>query len=126
MIWVFRAIRAENSVGKPSASSNAFRITSYNVCYTKLLRIWLYTYKGGIKTIIWTDTLQTIFLFTALTATIVIIAGKLNFSFIDTVSSIVASPMSKMFEFSDWHSSQNFFKQFISGALITIVMTGLV
>ncbi len=90
-----------------------------------ILLIWLYTYKGGIKTIIWTDTLQTIFLFTALTATIVIIAGKLNFSFIDTVSSIVASPMSKMFEFSDWHSSQNFFKQFISGALITIVMTGL-
>jgi len=90
-----------------------------------IMLIWLYTFKGGIKTIIWTDTLQTIFLFTALIATIVIIAGELNFGFIDTVNAITSSPLSKVFEFSDWNSSQHFVKQFISGALITIVMTGL-
>jgi SSS family transporter len=90
-----------------------------------LLFIWLYTFKGGIKTIIWTDTLQTFFMFTALIATIVIIAKDLNFGFIDTVSAICNSPMSKVFEFSDWYSTQHFVKQFISGAFITIVMTGL-
>lgn len=90
-----------------------------------ILLIWLYTFKGGIKTIIWTDTLQTIFLFTALIATIVIVANKLDFGLSDTISAISSSPMSKIFEFSDWRSSQHFVKQFISGALITIVMTGL-
>lgn len=90
-----------------------------------IMLIWLYTFKGGIKTIIWTDTLQTIFLFTALIATIVIISTKLNLGFTDLFTTISTSSMSKVFEFSDWHSSQHFLKQFISGALITIVMTGL-
>lgn len=90
-----------------------------------IMLIWLYTFKGGIKTIIWTDTLQTIFLFAALIATIVIISGKMNLSFTEFFSTINASSMSKVFEFSDWHSSQHFLKQFISGAFITIVMTGL-
>lgn len=90
-----------------------------------LLFIWLYTFKGGIKTIIWTDMLQTIFMFTTLIATIIIIARDLNLGFLDTVSTIYHSPMSKIFEFSDWFSTQHFIKQFISGALVTIVMTGL-
>lgn len=90
-----------------------------------ILLIWLYTFKGGIKTIIWTDTLQTIFLFSALIATIVIVAKSLNYNFSDLVSNVYHSPMSKIFEFSDWNSKQHFIKQFISGAFITIVMTGL-
>lgn len=90
-----------------------------------IMLIWLYTFKGGIKTIIWTDTLQTVFLFTALIATIILIAGKLNLGFLDIVNTVSASPMSKIFEFKDWHSSQHFIKQFFSGAFITIVMTGL-
>lgn len=90
-----------------------------------ILLIWLYTYKGGIKTIIWTDTLQTLFLFSALIATIIIVTKELNFTFAESVSAISNSPMSKIFEFSDWGSSRHFVKQFISGALITIVMTGL-
>lgn len=90
-----------------------------------IVLIWLYTYKGGIKTIIWTDMLQTFFLFTALVATIILVTHELDFTFLDSVNAIIASPMSKMFEFSDWGSSQHFVKQFISGALITIVMTGL-
>ncbi|MDR2011129.1 MAG: sodium:solute symporter [Bacteroidales bacterium] len=90
-----------------------------------LLFIWLYTFKGGIKTIIWTDMLQTLFMFTALIATIIIVSKELDFGFGDAVSAIYHSPMSKVFEFSDWHSTQHFVKQFISGAFITIVMTGL-
>ena len=90
-----------------------------------IILIWLYTYKGGIKTIIWTDTLQTLFLFSALIATIIIVTKELNYTFAESVSAISKSPMSKIFEFSDWGSSQHFVKQFISGALITIVMTGL-
>ena len=90
-----------------------------------LLFIWFYTFKGGIKTIIWTDLLQTFFMFTALIITIILIAKDLNFGFVDTVSAIYNSDMSKMFEFSDWYSKQHFVKQFISGALTTIVMTGL-
>jgi SSS family transporter len=90
-----------------------------------ILLIWLYTFKGGIKTIIWTDTLQTIFLFTAMIATIIIISKDLNLGFGGTVDAIRESPMSKIFEFNDWKSTQHFVKQFISGALITIVMTGL-
>ncbi|MDD4149505.1 MAG: sodium:solute symporter, partial [Bacteroidales bacterium] len=50
-----------------------------------ILLIWLYTYKGGIKTIIWTDTLQTVFLFSALIATIVLVTRELNFTFLDSV-----------------------------------------
>lgn len=87
--------------------------------------IWLYTFKGGIKTIIWTDTLQTLFLFSALIATIVIISKDLNLGIVDTFNVVKDSSMSKIFEFSDWQSKQHFVKQFISGALITIVMTGL-
>jgi Na+/proline symporter len=90
-----------------------------------LVLIWLYTFRGGIKTIIWTDTLQTLFMFIALIATIIIIARELNFGFTDTISAIYNNPMSKIFEFSDWSSTQHFVKQFISGAFITIVMTGL-
>lgn len=90
-----------------------------------IMLIWLYTFKGGIKTIIWTDTLQTIFLFTALIATILLVARELGLDFSGIISTINNSEMSKVFEFSDWRSSQYFFKQFFSGAFITIVMTGL-
>ncbi|MDD2635094.1 MAG: sodium:solute symporter [Bacteroidales bacterium] len=102
-----------------------FAVPFWATVLITILLIWLYTYKGGIKTIIWTDMLQTFFLFTALVATIVLVTRELNFTFLDSVNAVIASPMSKMFEFSDWGSSQHFVKQFISGALITIVMTGL-
>lgn len=90
-----------------------------------IVLIWLYTFKGGIKTIIWTDTLQTVFLFTALIATIFLVARELGLNLSGIISTINNSEMSKAFEFSDWRSSQYFFKQFFSGAFITIVMTGL-
>ncbi len=104
---------------------NQLNIPFWVTVIVTILLIWLYTFKGGIKTIIWTDTLQTIFLFTALIATIIIVARELGLDFSGIVSTINNSEMSKVFEFKDWRSSQHFLKQFLSGAFITIVMTGL-
>ncbi|NPA35345.1 MAG: sodium:solute symporter [Chlorobi bacterium] len=87
--------------------------------------IWLYTFRGGIKTIIWTDTLQTVFMLTSVILTIVFIAKSMNLSFTGLFETIKNSDYSTMFVFDDFHSKQNFFKQFLSGAFITIVMTGL-
>ncbi len=104
---------------------NQLNIPFWVTVIVTILLIWLYTFKGGIKTIIWTDTLQTIFLLTALIATIIIVARELGLDFSGIVSTINNSEMSKVFEFKDWRSSQHFLKQFLSGAFITIVMTGL-
>jgi len=100
-------------------------IPFYLTVVLTIVLIWLYTFKGGIKTIIWTDTLQTLFLFSALVATIIIISKDLNLDFAGTFNIVKDSDMSKVFEFKNWNSTQHFIKQFISGALITIVMTGL-
>ncbi|GAB2574785.1 sodium:solute symporter [Spirosoma areae] len=86
--------------------------------------IWLYTFKGGVKTIILTDSLQTIFLITAVVLTIVLISQKLGLSFSGLVQTVNDSSMSQVF-FWDGNDPKNFFKQFISGAFIAIVMTGL-
>ncbi|MBD2756826.1 sodium:solute symporter [Spirosoma validum] len=86
--------------------------------------IWIYTFKGGVKTIIVTDTLQTVFLVTAVVLTIILISKELNLSFGGLVSTVKNSPMSQIF-FWDGNDPKNFYKQFISGAFIAIVMTGL-
>ncbi|MFY7825979.1 MAG: sodium:solute symporter [Flectobacillus sp.] len=87
--------------------------------------IWVYTYKGGVKTIIVTDTLQTFFLLTALALTIVLINHKLGFSFTGMVSAIQESKYSQMFFFDDFAYKHHFLKDFVSGIFISIVMTGL-
>lgn len=89
-----------------------------------ILLIWIYTFQGGIKTIVWTDALQTSFLLIAVITTIVIITRELGWNFSDTISQIQSSELSKTFYF-DWGNARFFPKQFISGALIAIVMTGL-
>ncbi|AUD03887.1 sodium:solute symporter [Spirosoma pollinicola] len=86
--------------------------------------IWIYTFKGGVKTIIVTDTLQTVFLITAVVLTIVLISQELGYSFGDLVKTVKDNSMSQVF-FWDANDPKNFFKQFISGAFIAIVMTGL-
>ncbi len=86
--------------------------------------IWLYTFRGGIKTIVWTDTLQTLFMLVAVVVVISSIANELNLGFADLLSTVKEHPYSKMF-FWDWQSGSNFFKQFFAGAFIAIVMTGL-
>jgi SSS family transporter len=86
--------------------------------------IWIYTFKGGVKTIIVTDTLQTVFLVTAVILTIFLISKELNLSFGGLVKTVSNSPMSQIF-YWDSNDPKNFFKQFISGTFIAIVMTGL-
>ena len=90
-----------------------------------LFLIWLYTHRSGIKTIVWTDTLQTICMISALVLLVFQVSKQLNFSFGEFASSMIHHPNSRIFVFDDWHSKQNFFKQFFSGIFIAIVMTGL-
>ena len=87
--------------------------------------IWLYTRKSGIKTLVWTDSLQTLCMFSALALIIYQVMGQLNLGFMDTVKAIAKDEHSRIFVMDDWWSKQNFWKQFFSGVFIVIVMTGL-
>ncbi|NJN24775.1 MAG: sodium:solute symporter [Cyclobacteriaceae bacterium] len=89
-----------------------------------ILLIWVYTYKGGIKTIVWTDTLQTLFMLVAVVVSIIIILQSMEMGIIDIPGVIAESKYANVFEW-DWKAERNFFKQFLAGAFITIVMTGL-
>lgn len=86
--------------------------------------ILLYTFRGGIKTIVWTDTLQTFFMLTALIFTIYLIAKELDLGFIGLVDTIKDSHYSQIFVW-DWKSNHFFWKQFLGGAFIAMTMTGL-
>lgn len=103
---------------------NAWEVPFWVTVTITILLIWLYTYKGGIKTIVWTDTLQTTFMVAAVVISIYLIKDNLNLSFGGMVDSIETSGYSKIF-FWDWQTGKNFFKQFLAGAFIAIVMTGL-
>lgn len=87
--------------------------------------IWLYTYRSGIKTIVWTDTLQTIFLVAALVWMLISVAGQLDWNAGNVVESLRSYSHTRIFVFDDWHSKQHFVKQFFSGIFIAIAMTGL-
>ena len=87
--------------------------------------IWLYTRRGGIGTLVFTDSFQTLCLFTALIMIILSVISQLNLSVREAVSVIASSNMSRIFVFDDWLSPHHFVKQFLSGAFIAIVMTGL-
>ena len=90
-----------------------------------VLLIWLYTRRGGIGTLVFTDTFQTLCLFTALIMIILAVISNLHLSVGEAVNAVAASEMSRVFVFDDWVSPHNFWKQFLSGAFIAIVMTGL-
>ena len=90
-----------------------------------VLLIWLYTRRGGIKTLVWTDSLQTVCLFAALLIIIYKVVDEMGLTFGGAVSAIQASPLSRVFVWDDWMSKQYFWKQFLSGAFIVVVMTGL-
>ena len=87
--------------------------------------IWLYTRKSGIKTIVWTDSFQTFCLLAALGLILYQVGRQMNLDAAGMVQAITESDYSRIFVFDDWQSKQNFFKQFLSGIFITIVMTGL-
>ena len=86
--------------------------------------IWIYSFKGGIKTIVWTDTLQTTFMLLAAALTIIIISSKLDWSFLQMIDHVVDSEYSSIIV-SDSTKPNYFWKHFFGGAFITIVMTGL-
>ena len=103
-----------------------FGVPFWGTVMMTIILIWVYTYKGGIKTIVWTDTLQTIAMLTAVTLTIYSIVHSLGGSLSGIYGMIKESGYAQMFFFKGgWDDPNNFFKQFISGILIAIVMTGL-
>ena len=87
--------------------------------------VWLYTYRSGIKTIIWTDTLQALCLVAMLVVIIWKVKDAMELDMEGMVQTLTENPHFRIFEFNDWHSTQHFVKQFFSGIFITIVMTGL-
>ncbi len=89
-----------------------------------IVLILFYTFKGGIKTVVWTDTLQTTFLLLAAIMTVVVILKTLNISFGELMTVSTERGFTKLFE-TDWSHSKFFVKQILSGAFITITMTGL-
>ena len=92
--------------------------------FISIALIWLYTHRGGVKTIIWTDTLQTLFLLVALFITIVLVGQQMNMGIGEMIQTIQKSPYSHMFEW-DWKNPHFFGKDFLAGVFIAIVMTGL-
>ncbi len=87
--------------------------------------IWLYTRRGGIRTLVWTDTLQTVCMLVALVLIMLHVIDALGMDMGQAISAIVADEHSRVFVFDDWVSRQNFWKQFVSGVFVVIVMTGL-
>ncbi len=131
--WLFLISRTIGASARLYLMANVLQISLFNALnipfaitvIITIALIWLYTFRGGIKTIIWTDTLQTVFMLTSVIITIIYIAKTMNLTGSGVIELISQSELSRVFVFDDWHSRQNFFKQFISGAFITIVMTGL-
>ena len=103
----------------------------YNIPFTitviiTIALIWLYTFRGGIKTIIFTDTLQTLFMLISVIVTISFLASALDLNSISEIyTNVKESSMSKTFFFGDVNDAQYFIKSFLAGMFITITMTGL-
>jgi Na+/proline symporter len=90
-----------------------------------VLLIWLYTFRSGIRTIVWTDTLQTFCFIGMLVIILWQVKNYMNLDFAEMVKTVTDSQHLRIFEFENWSSKQHFVKQFFSGAFISIVMTGL-
>ena len=107
-----------------------FVLDSYGIPFwftvvAMVLLIWLYTRRGGIKTLVWTDTFQTTCMFVALIIITYKVITELDMSVSDAFTAISNSDMSRVFVFDDVMSKQYFWKQFLSGIFVVIVMTGL-
>lgn len=103
---------------------DAWHIPFWMTVSSIILFIWIYTRKSGIKTIVWTDTLQTLCFVIAAILIIWQVASLLEFNFKDIIHTVSQDSHSQIFHF-EWKSPMNFFKQFFSGIFIVIVMTGL-
>ncbi|MFW5644670.1 MAG: sodium:solute symporter [Bacteroidota bacterium] len=90
-----------------------------------ILFIWLYTFRGGIKTIVWTDSLQTFSMLLAVIISVILISRQMDLNLSEMTSLIKESDYSRIWIFEDWKNEYHFLKQFLGGVFITIVMTGL-
>ena len=104
---------------------DSWNIPFYITVIITISLIWLYTYRSGMKTIIWTDTLQTTFMLATVFIISYTLIDRLNIEFSDVFDLINKSDYSKVFFFDDWSDKKYFFKQFFSGVFMAIVMTGL-
>jgi len=95
-----------------------------NIVFTVSL-VWLYTFRGGVKSLIWTDTLKTFCLIASVVLCIYYIASELNFGFSGMVKAVTDNSYSKMFFFDDVNDKRFFFKQFFAGIFTMIAMSGL-
>ncbi len=103
---------------------NAWNIPFWFNAGIFIVLIILYTFRGGIKTIIWTDTLQTTFMILAVIISVIFISREMDSSVGELLTTIRDNGFTRMFE-GDWHSERFFLKQFLSGMFICITMTGL-
>ncbi|UII80460.1 sodium:solute symporter [Flagellimonas sp. CMM7] len=90
-----------------------------------ILLIWIYTNRGGIKTIVWTDTLQTLFMILAVVLSVIFILDELNWTFSEFLSSEELKPYSQFLYTDSLLERNHFIKSFVGGMFITICMTGL-
>ena len=104
---------------------DSWNIPFYITVIITISLIWLYTYRSGMKTIIWTDTLQTTFMLATVFIISYTLIDRLNIEFSGVFDLINKSDYSKVFFFDDWSDKKYFFKQFFSGVFMAIVMTGL-
>jgi len=104
---------------------DAWNVPFFVTVIVTITLIWLYTYRGGIKTIIWTDTLQTFSMLTAVIVSIILITRSMDLSLGEMIGRVAASNDSRIWVFNNWHLENHFIKHFLSGAFIAIVMTGL-
>ncbi len=93
--------------------------------FISLALIWVYTFKSGIKTIVWTDSLQTFFMLLSLGISIYVIGDSFEWSFFESINEVTKSSYSKVFFFDDILGKGHFLKQFFGGAIIAVAMTGL-
>lgn len=104
---------------------DAFGVPFWVTVISSLALIFAYTYKGGLKTIIITDTLQTIFLVSSVIFTIIFICNSLDFNVVEAFDAVKNSSYSKIFFYEDWLKSNYFIKQILGGIFVTIAMVGL-
>lgn len=102
-----------------------FKIPFAVTVLLSLLLIFAYTYRGGLKTIIITDTLQTFFLVTSVFLTIIFICNSLNYNFTEAFEAVKNSNYSKIIFFDDINKGNYFWKQILGGMFVTIAMVGL-
>jgi len=103
---------------------DAIGVPFWLTVFITIVFVWIYTVRGGIKTIVWTDTLQTVFILISVGLTIVVVNKALDFNLSSAIAAIKESPLSRVFDF-DWRSGQNTVKQFLAGVAITVCLNGL-